>query len=130
MARLPAALAALAFLGACASHSGVYTPDCIAYSGDRIELDDGRFTWDKFTDQLRVSEAGERIDPFPDYPLQGRYLHEGDKLTFIAETDVALPDLYVVGHEGRRYLLPADQYRTWHQTGDFPNCALIQGGAP
>lgn len=120
----------LLLLSGCATHSGVYTPDCIAFAGDRIELDDGRFTWDKFTDQLEVSEEGERIDPFPDYPVRGRYLLDGEKVTFIAETDVSLPDLYLVEHDRQRYLLSAAQYQAWQRTDTLANCPLIQNGHP
>lgn len=120
----------LFLLAACASHSGVYTPDCIAYAGDRLELDNGRFTWDKFTDQLEINEAGERVDPYPDYPARGRYLVDGDELTFVAETDVSLPVLYLVERGRRLYLLTERQYRAWQESGNFPNCALLRGGHP
>jgi hypothetical protein len=125
--RLPAAFVLAATLAACASPSGVYAPDCIAYAGDRIELDDGRFAWDKFTDQVRIDEAGQRVDRYPDYPVRGRYLIEDDRITFIAETDVSLPELYLVRRGRQHYLLSTAQYATWQETGDFANCALILG---
>ena len=123
-------LCGLFLLAACASHSGVYAPDCIAYAGDRIELRNGRFAWDKFTDQLRISEEGERVDPYPDYPVQGRYLMNGERLTFIAETDVSLPVLYLVERGHQFSLLSEPQYETFKETGDFANCALILGNHP
>jgi len=117
-------------LTACASHSGVYAPDCIAYAGDRIELDDGRFAWDKFTDQVEINAEGERVDRYPDYPVSGRYLLSGDRVRFIAETDVSLPELYLVKRGRQHYLLTTAQYATWRETGDFANCALILGDHP
>jgi hypothetical protein len=108
----------------------VYAPDCIAYAGDRIELDDGRFAWDKFTDQVEIDEEGQRVDRYPDFPVRGRYLVDDGRVTFIAETDVRLPQLYLARRGRQHYLLTTAQYATWQETGDFANCALILGRHP
>lgn len=128
--RLVLTLALAITLTACASHYGVYAPDCIAYAGDRIELDDGRFAWDKFTDQVEIDDEGRRVDRYRDYPVRGRYLLDDGKLIFIAETDVSLPELYLVRRGRQHYLLSTAQYATWQETGDFANCALILGDHP
>ncbi len=117
-------------LVACAAHNGVYSPSCIAYSGDRIELDDGGFVWDKFTDQVRVNDAGNVIDRYPEYPVSGRYEIVGTRITFLASTGMALPDRYRVRRNGQIYLLTAEQYATWSQTGDIASCALMLGAQP
>ena len=58
-AKFPAiACFALSFCG-CVSSEGRYSPDCIAFAGDTIELADGRFEWDKFTDQVRMDDNGK-----------------------------------------------------------------------
>jgi hypothetical protein len=124
------AVPALTLLTACASHSGVYAPDCIAYAGDRIELDNGRFVWDKFTDRVEINDEGERVDRYPDYPVRGRYVLVNDRIRFVAETDVRLPELYLVKRGRQHYLLTTAQYTTWQATGDFANCALILGDHP
>lgn len=114
-------------LASCASHEGVYTPDCIAYAGDRIELKDGRFTWDKFTDEIRVDDEGRKIDRWPDYPVRGSYRREGERVLLAPEKGIELPELYLVQRNGRQYLLTADQYRQHEATGDLANCALMLG---
>lgn len=126
--RLLSLLSAALLLIACVSHNGIYSPDCIAYSGDRIELDNGRFVWDKFTDQVVINDAGERVDRYPDYPVRGRYLADDARLRFLPETDVALPDLYLVERGRQHYLLTDEQYEHWQKSGSFANCALILGG--
>lgn len=119
-----------AVLPACATHDGTYAPDCIAYAGDRIKLQNGRFTWDKFTDQVRISDAGETVDPHPDYPVRGRYLLDGERMTFVPETDVDLPQRYLVERGHQYYLLTSEQFEALRDSGDLANCALILGEHP
>jgi hypothetical protein len=125
---LPAVTATL--LVACASHNGVYSPDCIAFAGDRIELDNGKFVWDKFTDQVRVTEEGEVIDRYPDYPVSGRYELDGARVIFHASTAMELPDRYLVERNKQIYLLTAEQHDTWTDTGQIASCALMLGTHP
>jgi hypothetical protein len=117
-------------IAACASHNGVYSPDCIAFAGDRIELDNGNFVWDQFTDQVRVNDAGEVIDRYPDYPLSGRYEMHGERITFHASTATELPDRYLVERKRQTYLLTAEQHEAWAATGDIASCALMLGAHP
>lgn len=117
-------------LTACASHEGTYSPACIAYAGDSIELDGGRFEWDKFTDQVIVNDAGEKIDQFPDYPMRGRYGIEGQKLILEPDTGEPPRDMYLQREGDDYYLLTADQFEEWQETGKRDNCALVLGGHP
>lgn len=117
-------------LAACASFDGVYSPDCIAFAGDRIELDNGNFVWDKFTDQVRVNEAGEVVDGYPEYPVSGRYEREGERIIFHASTAMELPDRYLVERNRQIYLLTPKQHAAWAATGDIASCALMLGAHP
>lgn len=130
--RLPLLLPAIAatFLVACASHNGVYAPDCIAFAGDRIKLDNGTFVWDKFTDQVRVNDAGEVIDGYPDYPVSGRYELDGTRIAFQASTGKELADRYLVERNKQIYLLTAEQNDAWTDTGAIASCALMLGAHP
>src|SRR5210317_1448403 len=54
-----ALLCSLAVAAGCAADTniaGTYEPSCIAFEGNTIELSDNRFTWDKFTDEVRIEE--------------------------------------------------------------------------
>lgn len=125
--RLLAAAAIACLLPACATYEGTYAPDCIAYAGDRIKLDGGRFVWDKFTDQVLVDDAGRRIDPFPEYPVLGRYRIEGERVIFDSYTGEELPDMYLRSDGRRSWLLTAEQFERWHGTDTPPDCPLILG---
>ena len=71
-------------LAACISHEGVYTPACMAYAGDRIELRNDRFAWEKFTDSVVVDDNGDVVNQFPGYPMHGTYSIDGQ--TVMMET--------------------------------------------
>jgi hypothetical protein len=126
--RLLGPLAFACLLSACATYEGTYAPDCIAYAGDRIKLEGGRFVWDKFTDQVMVDGAGRRIDPFPDYPILGRYRLEDERVIFDSYTGEELPDMYLRTDERRSWLLTVEQFERWQETGTPPDCPLILGG--
>lgn len=115
-------------LAGCASHEGTYTPDCIAFAGNEIELNGGRFVWDKFTDQVLVNDAGEVVDQFPEYPLRGRYQVEDETLHFESYTGEALPDMHLRREGTRTFLLTEAQLASWQKTGELAGCALVQGG--
>lgn len=53
----------------CAAVDGVYEPGCMSHAGDRIVLERGRYSWKKYTDEIRLDESGRRIDPFPGFPV-------------------------------------------------------------
>lgn len=115
-------------LCACASIEGRYTPDCAAFAGNVIELADGRFEWDKFTDQVRVDDAGKAVDAFPDYPVRGGYRIDGSRVLLTADGGEALPVLHLVRTAGRSYLYTEAEYALWDRDGSHARCALVLGG--
>lgn len=113
-------------LSACKSADGVYLPGCAAYAGDRIELDDGSFTWDKFTDQVKVDDAGNRVDPFPGYPMTGTYRVEAPVVTMVIADTGASETLHLHRVDGRLLLLTAAQQADWESSGRYDDCALTR----
>ena len=117
-----------ALLAACSSFEGTYSPDCIAYEGDRIVLEDGAFTWDRFTDSIPVDDAGNPVDPTPGYPLQGSYTEQGGTLSLQTDGGQSLDSLYVRRQNGKYYLLTREQVGRLESAGNVPECALVLGG--
>lgn len=111
-------------MSACANHEGLYEPACIAYQGDRIELQDGRFTWQRYTDERTVDEAGNVVEPFPGFPKTGAYRVSSDKLELVTDDNVRLDNWFVVEHAGQRYLLNAEQHNAFREGGELPKCVL------
>jgi len=114
-------------LAGCANHSGKYAPDCVAFEGDTVDLTDGRFVLDRFTDQVEVDESGNTIDLFPGYPMRGTYRFEGQVLHMQSDSGTALPNRYLVQSEGRKRLLTSEQYDDWKKDGTIDDCALTLG---
>ena len=81
-----ASVACLLILGGCAAYEGVYEPACIAYEGDRIELRNGKFYWEKFTDERKVDASRKLIQPCPDYPKQGSYDTFDNRIELLADS--------------------------------------------
>lgn len=117
----------LVLLTGCASSSGKYAPACVAYEGSTIELADGKFVMDKFTDQVEVDDSGNKKDPFPGYPVSGTYRFEGDVLHLQSDSGIELPNLYRVKNEGRFRLLTAEKFEAWKTDGTIDDCALALG---
>jgi hypothetical protein len=113
----------------CVSYEGRYAPSCPSYAGNTIELADGRFEWDKFTDQVRVDDQGNVVDAFPDYPRRGSYRLSRHKLSLTADDGEPLPTLYLVRQANRFYLYTEPEHEAWERTGEPAKCALVQGGA-
>lgn len=117
--------AATATLAACASTvDGVFEPACIAYEGDTIEMVDGRFEWRRFTDQVMVDDDGNRIDPFPDYPIAGKYSVKGERVTFVPDGSAAPRERYLLEYRQALYLLSYDENEAALDTDIIPSCAL------
>lgn len=108
---------------ACANHDGFYEPACIAFEGDTIELEDGRFSWHRFTDE-RTVENGTVIQPFPDFPKTGSYRVSAGRLELVTDDNVRLEDWFITERAGRRYLLNAEQHSAFLAGGRLPECAL------
>lgn len=111
-------------LAACASHEGLYEPDCIAYEGDRIELKDGRFEWHRFTDERVVDNDGTIVNSFPDFPKSGTYRIASGRLELVTDKDMRLDDWFVVVRAKQHYLLTTSQHATFLKSDKLPACAL------
>jgi hypothetical protein len=112
-------------LTACASQiDGTFEPACIAYEGDRITLADGRYEWQRFTDQVEVDESGERIDPFPGYPISGTYVQVKDQISLVPDGSTAKAERYLLEHRDELYLLTYDENEAVLDGEEMPGCAL------
>ncbi len=123
-------IAALASCAGCAtgtSVSGTYAPSCVAFEGDTIELSDNTFTWDKFTDEVSVDEAGNKVDPFPGFPVRGTYTVEDDVVSLVTNVGELAAELYLVHRPDQVYLLTEAEFEAWRRDGTVPNCALLLG---
>lgn len=109
---------------ACANQEGKYEPACIAYQGDQIELQNGRFTWQRYTDERTVDAAGNVVEPFPGFPKTGAYRVTAGRLELTTDDNVRLDDWFIVEHAGQRYLLNAEQHKAFLEGGKLPKCAL------
>ena len=123
---LSASIAVLLF--GCASHEGTYSPGCIAYEGSKVSLSNGQFVWEKFTDSVVVDDAGNVVNQFPAYPMQGTYRIEGHALYLTGASGESLANMYLQQHNERHYLLTAEQFEAWEKTGEDAACALVLGG--
>ena len=122
--RIPAILFLSLLMSACASIEGVYLPACVAYAGSKISLADGRFHWSKFTDQVVVDDDGNTIDPFPGFPLEGKYRVDGQAITLTPGTGQPAETFYLLEEKGAIYLLTAREKAGMDAGGGRPKCAL------
>ena len=123
-------LTVLACLAGCATDArvaGTYAPSCVAFEGSTIELADSRFTWDKFTDAVAVDDAGNKIDPFPGFPVRGSYTVDDDVVSLVTDVGDLAAELYLVRRPGQVYLLTETEFDAWQQHGTVPDCALLLG---
>ena len=123
-------LTTMACVAGCATDSGVtgtYAPSCVAFEGSTIELSDNRFTWDKFTDEVRVDDDGNTVDPFPGFPVEGVYTVEDDVVRLVTDVGELAAELHLVQRPGQVYLLTGAEFRAWRQDGTVPDCALLLG---
>ena len=115
-------------LAACLSHEGRYSPACVAFEGSNVELHNGRFVWEKFTDSVAVDDDGEVVNQFPGYPMQGSYRIDDQTVTMESAAGDSLENMYLHRSENRSYLLTAGQHKAWEETGKYADCALVLGG--
>ena len=113
-------------LAGCASLDGSYWPGCPAFAGRNITLTGGRFVWDKFTDEVKLDDDGNFIDPFPGYPKRGSYRIDGTTVMMESDSGEAMPEIHWVRHDSRPYLLSAGQFTTWQETSTVEKCALTR----
>jgi hypothetical protein len=130
--RIAALLLLAAFSGGCRSASidGEYLPGCLAFAGDSMRLDDGVFTWDRFTDQVSVDANGNVIDPFPAHPLRGRFELVGSVVSYSAVGGTLPPFIRWIDVDGVHYLLREHEFRSWQDDGTLPPCALVIQDTP
>lgn len=113
-----------ALLGGCVSHDGTYSPGCIAYAGNKITLSDGEFVWEKFTDEVVVNDAGETVDRFPGYPLQGTYRIHGQRVLMTSSDGEEMEDMYLHRQGDSAYLYTSQQFERLKSSGKPAECAL------
>ena len=121
---LAATFTATLLCSACASVDGTFEPACMAFEGDRITLDSGRFEWARFTDVRRIGEDGKEIDPFPDYPKNGRYVLRSQTVEFRTDGGERLDDHYLLEHDDSLYLLTHEQNARFSTGESLPECVL------
>jgi len=109
----------------CAPHEGTYSPDCAAFEGSNIQLNDGRFVWEKFTDAIKVDDDGNVVNQFPGYPLRGTYRIAGETVHMQVESGAAIEPMYLHTDGARQYLLTAEQWQAQKATGKYSGCALL-----
>jgi len=107
--------------------TGTYSPSCVAFEGNTIELSNSRFTWDKFTDEVTVDDAGNEVDPFPGFPVRGTYTIEADVVSLTTDVGELAAELHLVRRPGQVYLLTAREFEAWQRDGTVPDCALLLG---
>jgi len=108
----------------CLSHEGIYLPGCVAFAGDKITLGDGRFHWEKFTDEVVVDDDGNIVNQFPGYPMYGSYQTDGQMLHMETESGDTMPSMYLHRHDGQHYLLTAEENALWESSGRYADCTL------
>jgi hypothetical protein len=124
----PVLVCSFAIAAGCAADTdiaGTYQPSCVAFEGNTIELSENRFTWDKFTDEVRVDDVGDVIDPFPGFPVRGSYNVEDDVLRLTTDVGELAAELHLVRRPDQVYLLTDAEFDAWQNDGTVPNCALL-----
>ena len=117
-------------LFSCKPYEGNYLPSCVAFEGSNIELIDGRFLWEKFTDQVFVDDDGEIVNSFPGYPMKGVFRIDGQSVHLKSDTGESLPSMFLHERNKRHYLLTAEQFAQLKTGGTFPECALVLDARP
>ena len=112
-------------LSSCMSYDGRYSPDCVAFEGNIIVLSEGRFLWEKFTDQVFVNDDGEIVDAFSGYPMEGAFRIDGQSVHLRTDTGKSVQTMVFHERNKHQYLLTAEQFAELESSGTFPECALV-----
>ena len=120
-------LGAVALLSACAPHAGRYAPDCMAMAGSVVNLDGSSFVWERFTDEVRIDEGGNKIEPYPDYPKRGTYRKEGSALYLETDNGDPVATFYLHKDAESYRLLTVEEHNAWEQSGEYARCVLTRG---
>ena len=121
------ALTAILLLG-CKTLDGTYSPGCLAYSGSNIELSNGNFVWEKFSDAVVIDDDGNVVNQFPGFPLRGSYRIDGQTVHMTSAAGESLARMYILAKGDRQYLLTVGQFESLGQAGSLDECALVRGG--
>lgn len=113
----------------CDDFDGEYLPDCAAHAGDRVTIEGTRFSWDRFTDAVRVDDDGNRIDAFPNYPKSGSISAADGKMRFVDDAGEEIAMRHVVVRDGVIALLTEAEHGQWETTGNWPDCPLSTAGS-
>ena len=116
-------MTAILFAG-CKQIDGTYYPGCVAFEGDKIVLEQGTVTWDRFTDQVIVDVDGNALDPFPEFPQTGTYEVEGDLLHLNIAAGEVQKTLHIHRSGDRIMLLNDRNLADWQRTGQYDDCVL------
>ena len=127
--RLTLLLAGALLLGGCNGEEGRFLPGCLAYAGSEITLAGDRFTWDRFTDQIEIDADGNRIDPYPGYPVSGDFAMDGNRVVMIGDDGTAMDAMYLhrIGDDVR--LLTETQNAEFEGGGEIDDCSLLRQAA-
>jgi len=118
------------FMSSCKPYERVYSPDCVAFEGDKIVLSEERFLWEKFTDQVFVNDDGEIVNAFPGYPMEGTFRIDGQAVQLRTDTGESVQTMVFHDRNKQQYLLTAEQFAELELSGTFPECALVLGAGP
>lgn len=136
MRNLVAVLIANAFaLSGCASHEGLYEPDCAAFEGETIELVAGQFVWQRFTDQVVIGDNGKPVDAFPNFPKRGAYKKSGNDIVLAPDEGNGTQERRTIKRiADETYLLSEAEHQSYLEQGSMPRCALrltpiVEGGS-
>jgi len=124
--RCAALLVAILAIAGCRDFEGDYAPGCQAYAGSRIQLADGNYVWERFTDARRVDAEGNVIDPYPGYPKRGRYERSGPAFRLLDADGETLATYHLHESDSGLLLLTAEQQAAWEADGSYPDCPLTR----
>lgn len=111
-------------LAGCAAYEGLYAPSCIAFAGSEIRLEDGRYVWSKFTDQVEIDADGNEVDPFPGFPRRGKYEKQDYEITLLGAGGEPVHTLFLFRLNGDIYLYTAAEAEAFEGSGERPACPL------
>ena len=111
-------------IAACGSLEGTFEPACMAFEGDRVVFAGGRFEWHRFTDERRIDDSGNVIDPFPGYPLTGRYKMRKSVVEFVVAEGTRPDNMVLFETETDVYLLSVEQNAAAIAGEGLPTCPL------
>jgi len=112
-------------LAGCRDIEGEYLPGCTAFAGSRIELADGRYSWDRFTDARRIDADGNVVDPYPNFPKTGAYERDGPAVRLLDADGGQAGIWFLHRTDDGLLLLDEAQQKAWEQEGGFPDCPLM-----